>query len=71
MSAAVALEPIYGLSSRHIVKAGKSVGLLIPPQTTEDAWEIWLDGEWKPHRFSSEAAALADLGILPDLEIAA
>lgn len=63
MTAPVTLEPIYGLPTYHVMLGEQSVGILIPPQTSSDAWEYWASGEWIAHRFLSQDEALAALGI--------
>lgn len=71
MSTTLTLEPVPSFKSWWIKEGATYRGILFPPAAPGDAWEVWIRGEWIAHRFESEAAALADLGILTDMEMAA
>ena len=64
MTATLTLDPVPGMSSSWVMRGTERIAILIPPQTSCDAWELWMHGEWIAHRFDTEDQALAALGII-------
>lgn len=68
MSAAVTLEPVYGLASRLVMQGDERMGIVFPPQASSEPWELWFKPDWVPHHFASEGEVLAALGIAAEPE---
>lgn len=64
MNAPVTIEPVHGLSSRLVMRGSERMGILFPPQTSSEPWEIWCGPEWLRNTFASEGEALEALGIV-------